>query len=299
MFSVVGDVLGLLLDLDQQQIIFSLNGDSLPPESDLFICARNGFFAAASFMSYQQCEFNFGAKPFKYPPKNVKYCCFNDYGHLTDEEKKIIPRHQKLAELRNVHFKEDSCTLCFDKQASIQLLPCRHKGMCLHCAIQLETCPICRQVILERKEILVKSLPNSERHDAIRPDLTKPDPPRSDTGVKSKSPEQDFGSDSRDKPSSSRSGSGDSTGTPKLGTEAKSRSQNSDSLSDSEGENSVLWLDPGDKSVTSGLDAGNKTRSPQSDSRTDSSEQSTPSGDRYQQISAKTRDNRHTNNFVS
>ena len=39
-YSDSGDILGLLLDVDNQCIIFSLNGDPLPPESDLFVCAR-------------------------------------------------------------------------------------------------------------------------------------------------------------------------------------------------------------------------------------------------------------------
>ena len=43
-------------------------------------------------MSYQQCEFNFGAKPFVYPPKDIDFKCFNDYGQLTVEQKKILPR---------------------------------------------------------------------------------------------------------------------------------------------------------------------------------------------------------------
>lgn len=30
----------------------------------------SGFFPAASFMSFQQCEFNFGWKPFQYPPSS-------------------------------------------------------------------------------------------------------------------------------------------------------------------------------------------------------------------------------------
>lgn len=149
-----GDILGLLLDVDNQILIFSLNGDRLPPEKDLFICARSGFFAAASFMSYQQCEFNFGAKSFKYPPSDYNYKCFNDYGHLSSDQKIIIPRHQKLAELQNLQIKEDSCTLCFDNQATVTLQPCGHRGFCSTCVLQLETCPICRQEILERRDSL-------------------------------------------------------------------------------------------------------------------------------------------------
>lgn len=148
-----GDILGLLLDVGNQTIIFSLNGNRLPPEGDLFRCARSGFFAAASFMSYQQCEFNFGAKPFKYPPKDFEFMCFNDYGHLSVDQKKIIPRHQKLAELRNVQVQEDSCTLCFDSLANTILVPCSHMGFCSSCALQLEICPICRQDIQERRKL--------------------------------------------------------------------------------------------------------------------------------------------------
>lgn len=148
-----GDILGLLLDVDNQKIVFSLNGSRLPPEEDLFICARSGFFAAASFMSYQQCEFNFGAKPFKYPPVDYEFKCFNDFGHLSSDQKIIVPRHQKLAEFRNLQVNENSCTLCFDNQANLVLEPCGHVGFCSTCALQLEICPICRQEITERQEL--------------------------------------------------------------------------------------------------------------------------------------------------
>ena len=36
-----GDVLGLLLDLDQSEVIFYLNGDPLPAESGLFNSAKS------------------------------------------------------------------------------------------------------------------------------------------------------------------------------------------------------------------------------------------------------------------
>ncbi|XP_052816971.1 RING finger and SPRY domain-containing protein 1-like [Mya arenaria] len=150
-----GDILGLLLDVDNQAIIFSLNGSPLPPESDLFMCARSGFFAAASFMSYQQCEFNFGSRPFRYPPQGYSFKCFNDHGHLSSDQKIIMPRFQRLEEIRNVQVPEDSCTLCFDNPACLLLEPCGHRGFCSTCALQLETCPICRQEISERKQVLI------------------------------------------------------------------------------------------------------------------------------------------------
>lgn len=145
-----GDVLGLLLDVDKQQLVFSLNGNSLPANKELFTHAKFGFFAAASFMSYQQCEFNFGAKPFRYPPK-TSFKKFNDYGHLSSDEKVILPRHMKMALLQKESLPEGSCTLCCDKQASVVLWPCGHKGYCETCALQLERCPMCREPIQERR----------------------------------------------------------------------------------------------------------------------------------------------------
>lgn len=47
---------------------------------------RNGFFPAASFMSFQQCRFNFGAEAFKYPPKRP-FSVFNDFGILKPQDK--------------------------------------------------------------------------------------------------------------------------------------------------------------------------------------------------------------------
>ncbi|XP_025114560.1 RING finger and SPRY domain-containing protein 1-like [Pomacea canaliculata] len=144
-----GDVLGLLLDVDNQKLVFYLNGDPLPPYRQLFNHARSGFFAAASFMSFQQCEFNFGAKPFKFPPP-ICFRTFNLHGRLTDEERIILPRQKKLDLLMQVTVKEDSCTLCFDLQANTRLMDCKHAGFCDECALQLEKCPICRQEIRQR-----------------------------------------------------------------------------------------------------------------------------------------------------
>lgn len=53
---------------------------------------RTEFFAAASFMTFQQSRFNFGSKPFKYPPKGVKFSIMNDHGKLDEKEKTILPK---------------------------------------------------------------------------------------------------------------------------------------------------------------------------------------------------------------
>ncbi|GAB6020756.1 RING finger and SPRY domain-containing protein 1 [Chamberlinius hualienensis] len=149
-----GDVLGTLLDLELKQILFYLNGDPLSQVyTDVFNNATTGFFAAASFMSFQQCEFNFGRKPFKFPPTDRSFSNFNESATLSSEETLILPRHLKLQSLCQTPVKEDSCTLCFDKKATVKIEPCGHSGFCLQCALQVDLCPMCRCCIEKRSEI--------------------------------------------------------------------------------------------------------------------------------------------------
>ncbi|KAJ8271913.1 hypothetical protein COCON_G00107720 [Conger conger] len=148
-----GDAIGFLLDLSKKQMIFYLNGHQLPPEKQVFSSTTSGFFAAASFMSYQQCEFNFGATPFRHPPP-VKFSTFNDFASLAPDEKIILPRHRRLALLKQVSIRDNCCTLCCDQMADTELRPCGHGGMCMQCALQLETCPLCRQDIQSRIRLI-------------------------------------------------------------------------------------------------------------------------------------------------
>ncbi|KAJ0183752.1 hypothetical protein K1T71_000175 [Dendrolimus kikuchii] len=142
-----GDVLGCLIDLDAREAIFSVNGHSLPPCREIFETTRQGFFAAASFMAFQQCRFNFGHEPFKHPP-NRTFISFNEHGYLTEDQKKVVPRRIYLEQLRCSSVKEDSCTLCFDDTACCILEPCSHRGFCSLCTSQLKECPMCRAAIL-------------------------------------------------------------------------------------------------------------------------------------------------------
>ncbi|XP_043286740.1 RING finger and SPRY domain-containing protein 1-like [Venturia canescens] len=144
-----GDVLGCLLDLNKLEIIFSINGVCLKPCVQVFVSAKTGFFAAASFMSFQQCLFNFGNVPFKHPPTDREFKKFNDYATLNDEDKVVLPRHIYFDQLRKLSVREDSCTLCFDQKASVRLLPCDHRGFCHTCSVQLFECPMCRASIVE------------------------------------------------------------------------------------------------------------------------------------------------------
>jgi hypothetical protein len=144
--------LGCLIDFDRREVIFSLNGRSLDPFRKLFSNSTNdSYFAAASFMSYQHCRFNFGSTPFRYPPTTVKsFKIFNDYGHLSDNDKLILPKYKKLELLRSIKISEQDCILCVDLPANISLKPCEHTGFCEQCAYRLDLCPICRSDIHER-----------------------------------------------------------------------------------------------------------------------------------------------------
>lgn len=65
-----GDIIGTLLDVDKEEVIFYHNGKVIKSSNHIFTSTpKSGFFAAASFMSFQQCLFNFGSTPFKFPPK--------------------------------------------------------------------------------------------------------------------------------------------------------------------------------------------------------------------------------------
>ena len=147
--------LGCLIDFDRREVIFSLNGRCLDPFRKLFsstsTTSTDGYFAAASFMSYQHCRFNFGSIPFRYPPTTVNsFQTFNDHGRLSDDEKLILPKYKKLELLRAIKISEQDCILCVDDRANIMLKPCQHTGFCEQCSWKLDICPICRTDIQER-----------------------------------------------------------------------------------------------------------------------------------------------------
>ncbi|KAI1307650.1 RING finger and SPRY domain-containing protein 1 [Halotydeus destructor] len=148
-----GSVLGCLLDLNAQCVIFTLDGHPLPPLKHLFKHAKSGFFAAASFMSFQQATFNFGRHPFHYPPR-IPFRTFNDQvGSMSETDSLVLPRHVRLKQLQSVVALENCCTICCDGAATMQLVPCYHQGFCHSCSLQLESCPLCRANIVERQPV--------------------------------------------------------------------------------------------------------------------------------------------------
>ena len=43
-------------------------------------------------MSFQQCRFNFGRDPFRFPPTDRPFKTFNEFGTLSEEERIVLPR---------------------------------------------------------------------------------------------------------------------------------------------------------------------------------------------------------------
>jgi len=152
-----GTIVGCLLDLNNEECVFSVNGVETEIYKQVFDNAKDGFFAAASFMSFQQCRFNFGSEPFQYPPNNRKFKNFNDNATLKPQDKIILPRHIYLEKLRKLSVREDSCTLCFDRKGVIRLEPCKHRGFCSKCSSQIKHCPMCRANI---EEIVIDYIDN-------------------------------------------------------------------------------------------------------------------------------------------
>uniref|UniRef100_A0A914S532 RING-type domain-containing protein n=1 Tax=Parascaris equorum TaxID=6256 RepID=A0A914S532_PAREQ len=167
-----GDYLGCLLDITSGYVQFYLNGCALqvPHREFMERHAANkdgGFFAAASFMSFQQ-----------YPPSSVEFKTFNDYGCLSEEQKTILPswlieviycvkldddcyhkwieglfRRRKMELLSQISIPDDSCHICYSSSVDTVLKPCGHSGLCFSCSEQLELCPLCRVHIVERCRI--------------------------------------------------------------------------------------------------------------------------------------------------
>ncbi|CAO4360337.1 unnamed protein product [Caenorhabditis nigoni] len=161
-----GDVIGVLLDIPRGEVQFLLNGVALKEPNTEFLSNRQpseGVFAAASFMSFQQCRFNFGASRFKYSPGR-KFRCFNDYGQLTTAQRTIIPRRVRLEQLEKEHIPDDYCTICFAAPASTKLTPCNHDGFCPDCCNMMDCCPLCRTPIVER----VPMKTNNNKFETVR-----------------------------------------------------------------------------------------------------------------------------------
>lgn len=84
------------------------------------------------------------------------------YTEKKQEEEKKPSKRKPPAEKNKASKKKKSiptgslCAICYEKQISVMVLPCRHVSMCSQCSIKLESnakCPICRKDVEESIEI--------------------------------------------------------------------------------------------------------------------------------------------------
>ena len=96
-----GDIVGVLVDIDGNRLVYSLNGKPLGDAMQalgemldlrtLAAEAEGGLFPAASLMTYQHCVFNFGVKEFEYPPMEP-FSVMNDKTTLDQAHTKLKAR---------------------------------------------------------------------------------------------------------------------------------------------------------------------------------------------------------------
>ncbi|PAA62642.1 hypothetical protein BOX15_Mlig025293g1, partial [Macrostomum lignano] len=154
-----GDTVGCLLDFTSGSAKFSLNGkwsaethkaflqqqqrQHAEPQSDLAI------YPAASLMSNQQCRFNFGSRPFRYPPPEGVSDTMDSAGQLPADSlaRQILPWTAAVRHRRERLMRQDFsglCHICADLPATTRLKPCGHSGLCVRCPGMLAECPFCR-----------------------------------------------------------------------------------------------------------------------------------------------------------
>jgi len=130
-----GDVVGVMIDVEENVLIFSLNGKTLgdalkqitdAPNLRELVQSGEKLYPAASFMAYQHCTFNFGATPFKHPP-TPRFKALNNSGKLTSQERSsYVPRLQRK-QPPPLDDTIPKCTICYDLPPDTILLPCKHK----------------------------------------------------------------------------------------------------------------------------------------------------------------------------
>lgn len=178
-----GDIVGCLIDFNAKLVYFFLNEKLVACNKEVFACSPDGLYAAASLMSFQQCRFNFGSKPFRHPPIGKQFETFEKNAKLSDDQRQQFLRQRrrrlKLKEMQMPSFKDDACPLCCDSPGNVKLMPCEHGGFCDTCAAQLQFCPLCRGSIEgweQQQQQRATGEPNDDCQSIKLNDLNKSEP---------------------------------------------------------------------------------------------------------------------------
>ncbi|XP_013147239.1 PREDICTED: RING finger and SPRY domain-containing protein 1-like [Papilio polytes] len=148
-FWKAGDVVGFFINIDQKTIYLVLEDTTIMTtapdlfDDDLACGTETSYFPVVTLAPYQQCRFNFGAKPFVHTPPEANFSTFNAACQLAAEEKMVKSKTTFQSENSNFNESSDACILCYDNIADTKLLPCGHTCFCKSCAGKLQICPVC------------------------------------------------------------------------------------------------------------------------------------------------------------
>lgn len=162
----IGDVLGSLLDMDKGTCTFFINGQDLGLKVQFHknIKKHNtlGLYPIISLANHQHVIVNFGDQPWMYTPplQSATYSPMSRSTikqHATSSSEKSKTKSSVIDhEVLDHDWEGPLCTLCFSEPKDTVLLPCKHDGFGRTCSNKLESCPLCRAKIAERKYIYNK-----------------------------------------------------------------------------------------------------------------------------------------------
>ncbi|MCO5575452.1 hypothetical protein L7F22_029253 [Adiantum nelumboides] len=72
--------------------------------------------------------------------------------HTALEEQSEITKYQQ-DEFHRLQNEKVLCRVCFERDISVVLLPCRHRVLCSSCSEKCKNCPVCRKCIVERMPV--------------------------------------------------------------------------------------------------------------------------------------------------
>ncbi|CAO0796302.1 unnamed protein product [Mucor circinelloides] len=138
-----GDVLGCLLDLDENCCTFFVNGQDYGL-GIVFTRSTMALYPTISLTGHQHVVANFGHQA---------------WYHGVDGAKAVTDAASRTAakiKLEVTETKDDGplCNICYSEPINTKLLPCEHGGIGEHCAQTFESCPFCRSII--EKIVFVK-----------------------------------------------------------------------------------------------------------------------------------------------
>lgn len=68
-----------------------------------------------------------------------------------------VPMNKRIYEngnrIDNSNSHSSSCVICLDQISNVTFIPCGHVATCESCSTQFQTCPVCRQTIVNKQKL--------------------------------------------------------------------------------------------------------------------------------------------------